>query len=71
LKHDHGRLATLLKNPDDNAVLNTLYLTCLARSPGEAERNLFQSQLGSDPREVVYRDLFWALLNSKEFTFNH
>jgi hypothetical protein len=52
-------------------VLNTLYLTCLARSPGEAERNLFQSQLGSDPRDVVYRDLFWALLNSKEFTFNH
>jgi hypothetical protein len=27
--------------------------------------------LGSDPRDVVYRDLFWALLNSKEFTFNH
>ena len=24
-----------------------------------------------DPREEVFRDLFWALLNSKEFAFNH
>ena len=71
LMNDQGRLASLLKNPDDNAVLNTLYLTCLARLPAEAERSLFQAQLGSDPRDVVYRDLFWALLNSKEFTFNH
>jgi hypothetical protein len=71
LKHNEGRLASLLKNPDDTVVLNTLYLTCLARLPSEAERSLFQSQLGSDPRDVVYRDLFWALLNSKEFTFNH
>ena len=71
LNHDSGRLATLLKNPDDNEVLTALYLSCLSRPPTGAERSLFQSQLGSDPRDIVFRDLFWALLNSKEFTFNH
>ena len=24
-----------------------------------------------DDRREVFRDLFWALLNSKEFAFNH
>jgi len=24
-----------------------------------------------EPREEVYRDLFWALQNSKDFAFNH
>ncbi len=27
--------------------------------------------LASGPREAVYQDFFWALLNSKEFSFNH
>ena len=26
---------------------------------------------GGDPREDVFRDLLWALLNTKEFAFNH
>ena len=71
LDHQSGRLATLLKNPDDHEVLTGLYLSSLSRPPTGAERSLFQSQLGSDPRDIVFRDLFWALLNSKEFTFNH
>ncbi len=71
LNHPHGRLTGLLENPDNQAVLETLYLTCLARQPSGAERAHFMSQLGTDPRDVVFRDLFWALLNSKEFTFNH
>ena len=71
LNHGAGRLATLLQNPDDNQVLDALYLTCLSRLPTDADRNLFQAQRGSDPRDVVFRDLFWALVNSKEFTFNH
>ena len=25
----------------------------------------------SDNRDEVFRDLFWALLNTKEFAFNH
>jgi len=71
LTHPTGRLPSLLENPDNNAVIDALYLTCLARPPSNAERSLFLSQLGTDPRDAVFRDLFWALLNSKEFTFNH
>jgi hypothetical protein len=26
---------------------------------------------GGDPREEVFRDLLWALLNAKDFAFNH
>jgi hypothetical protein len=29
-----------------------------------------RDEAGSD-RAEVFRDLFWALLNSKEFAFNH
>jgi len=66
-----GHLAGLLKNPDDAAVIGALYLTSLARPPSDAERALVQSAIAADAREPVLRDLFWALLNSKEFTFNH
>ena len=30
-----------------------------------------QESLQGGPREEVFKDLFWALLNSAEFTFNH
>ncbi len=29
------------------------------------------TSLASDKREEAFPDLFWALLNSKEFAFNH
>jgi hypothetical protein len=66
-----GRLASLFVNPDDDAVTEALYLTCLARLPSEEERALLKAALAADARDAVFRDLFWALLNSKEFTFNH
>jgi hypothetical protein len=71
LSGSSGRLATLLKNPDDDVVIDALYLTCLARSPSDPERALVKSSIAADTREAVFRDLFWALLNSKDFTFNH
>jgi hypothetical protein len=66
-----GRLATLLKESDDEAVMNALYLATLAREATEAERALVRTAHAADAREAVFRDLFWALLNAKEFTFNH
>lgn len=66
-----GRLAALLENTDDKAVIDALYLSTLARLPSGDERALLQAALAADKREAVFRDLFWALLNSKEFTFNH
>ena len=53
-------------------VVDTLYLTCFARTPTMAERNSIQSTLShsKDVRQDLV-DLFWALLNSNEFIFNH
>src|SRR5262249_27795393 len=68
-----GRLAKLLKaQKDDMKVVEELFLATLNRLPSEKElaavRGSFED---GDPRDVVLRDLFWALLNAKEFAFNH
>ena len=68
-----GRLAELLKSStDDNAVAEELFVSCLARRPTPAEADAIrQSLTGDGSRDEKFRDLFWALLNSKEFAFNH
>ena len=68
-----GFLAELLKAVnDDQQVVERLFLATLSRRPRQTERNLISSQLAQGgSREEVFRDLLWALLNSKEFSFNH
>lgn len=68
-----GRLAELLKNStDDNAVVEELFVACLARRPTPTELDAVRQSLASEgSRDEKFRDLFWALLNSKEFAFNH
>lgn len=49
-----------------------LYLTSLGRMPTKPELGTAQKFLkGNRDQLVVYQDLFWALLNSNEFIFNH
>jgi len=68
-----GRLAALLKSDADNGKLvETLFLWTLSRRPKEDEAKAVLKQFAGGPdRAEVARDLFWALLNSKEFVFNH
>jgi hypothetical protein len=68
-----GRLARLLQaEKDDGKVIEELYLATLARPPSERERAVVLGMLASgDSRDEVFRDLLWALLNAKEFAFNH
>lgn len=49
-----------------------LYLLALAREPSPAELSLLLPRLTrtGDPRPA-YEDLVWALINSREFLFNH
>jgi hypothetical protein len=54
------------------AVLDELFVRCYSRLPNERERQetialVLQSP---DPRQAL-EDVFWALLNSPEFVFNH
>jgi len=53
-------------------VIDELYLRCLQRSPTEEERArlLAEVEAGGGGREAL-EDVFWALLNSREFLFQH
>lgn len=67
-----NRLSQLLKaQPDNSKVLEEIYLTTLSRLPTDAERAVLAEALKSADREALFRDLLWALLNTKEFAFNH
>jgi hypothetical protein len=68
---ENGALSALLKDPDDRQVVDALFLTSFGRWPGETERAKLTAALAGEPRDAVFRDLFWALLNAKEFAFNH
>jgi hypothetical protein len=62
----------LAKNKDTSAALEELYLRCLARPPTDKEKTKLKGYFGSGKSdEQVLTDIFWALLNSKEFIFNH
>ncbi len=69
---DNALVRLLKREPDDAKVTDELFLRTFARRPTAAELKAVTAALASgDPREVVYRDVFWALLNAKEFVFNH
>jgi hypothetical protein len=58
----------------DAALLDEVYLRCLARYPTTAERKSFLALLpdsGTADERIVLEDIFWALLTSREFLFNH
>jgi hypothetical protein len=60
------------KGKDIGQGLEELYVRCLARPPTEKEKTKLKSYFGGDKSdEQVFTDIFWGLLNSKEFIFNH
>jgi len=75
LANPAGRLATLLaKGVSDEALIEEAYLRCLARPPRPAERVPLLETFrlaGSAGRREAAEDLFWALLTSREFLFQH
>jgi hypothetical protein len=72
LKSKDGRLTRLLKETkDEEKLTEDIFLTTLGRKPTNEERSTLAASLATGPKEEVYQDLFWALLNTKEFAFNH
>jgi hypothetical protein len=69
----NGRLAGLLKEfKDDGRVVEELFLATLSRLPNDAERAKVKEVLsGAESRDEAFRDLMWALMNAKDFAFNH
>jgi len=72
IKSADGSLAKLMKqSTGDAALIETLFLSTMGRRPRAAETATVSKLLAGADRAEVIRDLFWALLNSKEFVFNH
>jgi hypothetical protein len=74
IEHRAGRARQLAASERTPAeIIDELYLGTLSRFPTEEERALmlqpFQA-VGAD-RTAATEDVLWALLNSKEFVFNH
>ncbi len=66
----------------DDAIADELFLRCISRHPCAAERAAIHNALSAprppilgesnkEGRRQVFADLFWALLSSPEFVFNH
>ena len=54
------------------AIVTELYLRCLSRPPTDEEVKGISDQLaGATAPQAALEDVFWALLNSREFVFNH
>ena len=69
----NGRLQAIIEEdlPFETA-LEKLFILTLSRQPTESETNGLRRLMGDQVKdERVYRDLFWSLLNSTEFSFNH
>jgi hypothetical protein len=73
LTNPAGVLPKLLKEQkDDGKLTDELFLRTMSRPPTTEERAAVAKALAAgDPRDEVFRDLFWALLNAKDFAFNH
>jgi len=59
---------------DDGKIVEELYLAALSRLPTAEERESLVAELTaarSEDRRAVIEDLYWSVLTSREFLFNH
>lgn len=67
-----GRIASMCRTNED--VVETLYLVCVSRRPEPEEKQhllkLLRDKKG-DARKTIVEDVYWALFNSPEFSWNH
>lgn len=72
-KITQGKVVTdLLEGSTPEQALDRLYVRCLSRYPTEAERAELLAAVNASPSpKEGLEDIFWAILNSREFVFNH
>ena len=60
-------------NRSDKDMVDEIYLATLSRFPSESERKQANDYLAGkkSTRPVGVQDIAWAVVNSKEFVFNH
>lgn len=80
----NGRAVNLASSDDPETAVDELYLAAFSRTPRSDERRIALEYLQEvphdddgnpiDPKQALrqnYQDLIWALMNTKEFLFNH
>jgi hypothetical protein len=73
LQSPDGRLTKLLNEiKDDDRLIEELYLLTMSRIPTAQERGKLKEYVGRNKtRAEAFQDVMWALLNAKNFVFNH
>lgn len=68
-----GLVATRLgEEVPHEKIVEEIYIRCLTRKPTEKElTNLMELVSQEENKQQALEDVFWALLNSREFVFNH
>ena len=60
------------QNKTPTEIVEELYVRCFGRKPSKDEISKLEPHWGvSEQQQAVFHDVFWALLNAKEFMFNH
>jgi len=63
------RLAAKKEAPE---IIDEVFIRCLARRPTDAEKQKLLAMVASETdKKKALEDVFWAVLNSREFMFNH
>jgi len=73
LRAENGRIHKMIQEKkSDDDIIRTLYLAALSRVPVEAEIAASKKHIAaSSDRKLALEDVGWAILNSKEFLFQH
>ncbi len=75
--HDNIRRGRVVQelvdaNLPDDKIIETLYVRALSRKPTDNEaKGLIEKMAPDENKAEYFEDVFWALLNSKEYLFNH
>jgi hypothetical protein len=64
--------AWIKEGKPDAEIVDLLFVRCYGRMPNEQERtDTVAAVAAAGDRGQALEDVFWALLNSPEFMFNH
>ena len=71
--HAAGRIQQIIQSSDSpEAALERLFILALCRKPTASESKQLTALIGEDSKDIAaWQDIFWSLLNSTEFAFNH
>jgi hypothetical protein len=64
------RLLSEGRSPE--SIVDELYVRCFSRKPTDVERaKIAEGLAGAPDKSLALQDVFWAILNTREFMFNH